>query len=39
MFQDAFATFERKIKAAEFCITFLELVDHTQRLQIVLEAP
>src|SRR6185312_11970342 len=38
MLQDALATFERQIESAELGVALFELVDHTQRLQVVLEA-
>ena len=37
MLQHAFAALERQIEAREVRITFLELIDDPQRLQVVLE--
>ncbi len=36
--QDAFARLEREIEAVEAAVALLELVDHAQRLQVVLES-
>ena len=38
MLEDAFAAFEGEIETGELRVPFLELVDHAQRLQVVLEA-
>src|SRR5262249_43434843 len=38
MLEDAFAAFEREVEPAEARVFVLELVDHAQRLRVVLEA-
>src|ERR1700722_17305046 len=38
MFDDSFANFKRQIEAWKIQITLLELLDESQRLQIVIEA-
>ena len=38
MLEDAFAAFEREVESLEFGVALLELVDHAQGLQVVLEA-
>jgi len=38
MLQNSFAAFEAQVQPVEFRVVFLELIDHSQRLQIVLES-